>query len=270
MTTKIDIPNLMRVEVPYDPSILEDLLLFRYNLIVKEGYGFSYRDFDLFSAIMLRRRGIDNAPKAVQKYAVVDGQIIDRVRFEMISLGVEQNEAIRKEDEEFYFRMRRERALERKRIVKKEIRRVVNKSESITLANSDYYRELLNIVTKFNDVTLIDWFVPIKLTFEKLVHIYVKHVEETKFGDGQFKRRSFFDYRHTEILSLLKAVLAQEEDDIKEHFLFVAIGHSNKNAGMIKDYHRGWGKFEKIIFDKRDFCLTIDKDGFIQKFHQNK
>jgi hypothetical protein len=270
MTTKKDIPNLVRVEVPYDPSILEDLLLFRYNLIVKEGYGFSYRDFDLFSAIMLRRRGIINAPKAVLKYAINDGQIVDRVRFEMISLGIEQNEEIRKDDEEFYFRMRRERALERKRIVKKEITRVVNNAKSITLTNSCYYRELLTIVTKFNDVTLIDWFVPIKLTFEKLVHIYVKHVEETKFGEGQFKRRSFFDYKHTEILSLLKAVLAQEEEDIKEHFLFVALGYSKKSAGIVKDYHRGWGKFEKLIFDNRDFTLSIDKDGFIQSFYQNK
>ena len=270
MTTKKDIPSLIRINVPYDPSMLEDLLLFRYNLIVKEGYAFSYRDFDLFSAIMLRRHGITNAPKIVQKYAIKNDQIIDRIKFEMISLGVEQNEPVKGEDEAFYCKMKRERGLERKRIVKKEIGRVVNNAMSITLKNSDYYRELLNIVTQFNDLTLIDWFVPIKLTFEKFVHIYVKHVEETRFGDGQFKKRSFFDYKHTEILSLLKAVLAQEEEDIKEHFLFVAVGYSIKDNSKIKDYHRGFGKFSKLIFDDNEFRLTIDKYGFIQTFHQNK
>ena len=53
-------------------------------------------------------------------------------------------------------------------IVKKEIGRVINNANNITLKNSAYYRELLNIVTQFNDLTLIDWFVPIKLTFAKM------------------------------------------------------------------------------------------------------
>lgn len=62
MMIKKDIPNLLRINFPYDASILEDMLLFRYNHIIKEGYAFSYRDFDLLSAIMLRRHGITNAP----------------------------------------------------------------------------------------------------------------------------------------------------------------------------------------------------------------
>lgn len=270
MTNKKDLPNTIRINIPFDRSIFEDILLFRYNLIIKEGYAFSYRDFDMFSAIILRRHGVDDAPISIQKYAIKDGQIIDRVKFEMICLGLEQNENIKAKDEDFYYKMRYQRALERKRIVKTEIGRVVNNVQSITLKNSDYYRELLNIVTQFNDLTLIDWFVPIKLTFERFVHLYVKHVEETKFADGQFKKRSFFDYKHTEILRLLKTILRQEKEDIKDHFLLVSIGYSIKDNSMIKDYHRGFGKFSKLIFDGNEFRLTIDKYGFIQTFYQNK
>lgn len=188
----------------------------------------------------------------------------------MICLGVEQNETVKGEDEDFYYKMKLQRALERKRIVKEEIGRVVNKPESITLKNSGYYRELLNIVTQFNDLTLIDWFVPIKLTFEKFVHIYVKHVEETKFGDKQLMKRSFFDYKHTEILSLLKAILKQEEEHIKEHFIYIPIGRTLNDKTKDKDYHRGFGKFPKLIFDENEFRLTINKNGFIQTFYQNK
>lgn len=270
MTTKKDIPNLLRINIPYNREIIENMFLFRYNRIINEGYAFSHRDFDIFSAIMLRKYGITDAPKAIQKYAIKDDQIIDRIRFEMICLGVEQLEEVKDEDLEFYFKMLRQRAIERKKIVKKEISRVVNNANKITLKNSAYYRELLNIVTQFNDMTLIDWFVPIKLTFEKFVHIYVKHVEETKFGDGQFKKRSFFDYKHTEILSLTKAILRQEAEDIKDHFLLVSVGISINDNSMVKDYHRGFGKFPKLIFDNNEFRLTIDKNGFIQTFYQNK
>jgi hypothetical protein len=270
MTLKREIPNLLKIEVPYDREIIEDMFLCRYNKIITEGYAFSYRDFDIFSAIMLRRHGIEGIPEAIRKYAIKDGKIIDRVRFEMIALGVEQFEEVNEDDMDFYIKKLYQRAIERKQIVKKEIGRVINNARKITLKNSAYYRELLNIVKEFNDLTLIDWFIPIKLTFEKFVHIYVKHVEETKFGEGQFKKRSFFDYKHTEILSLLKSILRQEEQDIKDHFLLVSVGISANDSSTVKDYHRGFGKFSKLIFDNNEFRLTIDKNGFIQTFYQDK
>ena len=270
MTSKKDIPNILRINVPYDREIIEEFFLLRYERIIKEGYAFSYKEFDTFSAILLRKNGIDNVPNAIKKYAVKDGEIIERVKFEMLCLAVEKRENISDEDLILYFKLARQKALERKKIVKKEIGRVVTNSNMITLKNSAYYRELLNIISGFNELTLIDWFVPIKLTFEKFVHIYVKHVEETKFGDGTFKKRSYFDYKHTEILSLIKVILRQEQEDIKDHFLLVSVGLTSNDDSMVKDYHRGFGKFPTIIFDGNEFRLTIDKYGFIQSFYQNK
>jgi len=224
----------------------------------------------MFFAILLRRDGIDNAPIFVKKYAIKNGKILDRIRFEMLNLGMQQGEDMKQEDEEFYYSNLKERALKRKEIVKKEIGRVVNKAHLINLKNSHYYRELLSIVTKFNDLTLIDWFIPIKLTFDKFVHIYVKHVEETKFGEKDQQKRSFFDYKHSEILTLLKSILRQEEEDIKVHFAEISVAFEMKQFNKMKDYHRGFKNFSKLVYDGNEFILSIDKKGFIQSFFQVK
>ena len=42
MTTKKDIPNLLKVKVLYDSETIEDMVLFRYNRIIKGGYDFSH------------------------------------------------------------------------------------------------------------------------------------------------------------------------------------------------------------------------------------
>lgn len=274
---KKEVPNLIRVDFPYNPDILEDMMLLRFQRIIAEGYMFSIPDFNLFCAILLRQQGIERAPPFVKKYALKDGVITDAIRFEMITLGLEQGEEIDEDFKEKYLAMRYERALKRKAIVRKEIGRVIRNAHTLTLKNSEYYRRLLEIVTQVNEsLTLIDWFIPIVLTFERYVHFYVKHVEETKFGDGEFKNRSFFDYKHTEILTLLKAVLRQEEDEIKEHFIYVSVGREDKNKGdpffkkYVKAYNRGFRSNPKLIFDNREFCLSIDINGVIQMFYQKK
>jgi hypothetical protein len=122
------------------------------------------------------------------------------------------------------------------------------------------------MIKNFNDITLLDWFIPIVLDFKKFAHIYVKHVEETKFGEGQFKVRSFFDYKHTEILSLIKKVLSQEKEAIRDHFLLVSVGHNLNNKSNIKDYHRGFGKYPPIILGEDKFRLTIDKMDLFNHF----
>lgn len=274
---KKEVPNLIRVDFPYNPDILEDMMLLRFQRIIAEGYMFSIPDFNLFCAILLRQQGIEGAPPFVKKYALKDGVITDAIRFEMITLGWEQGEEIDVDFKEKYLAMRYERALKRKAIVRKEIGRIIRNAHTLTLKNSEYYRRLLEIVTQVNEsLTLIDWFIPIVLTFERYVHFYVKHVEETKFGDGEFKNRSFFDYMHTEILTLLKAVLRQEEDEIKEHFIYVSVGREDKNKDdpffkkYVKAYNRGFRNNPKLIFDNREFCLSIDINGVIQMFYQKK
>ena len=55
-----------------------------------------------------------------------------------------------------------------------------------------------------------------------------------------------------------------------EHFLNVSFGFELNDASLIKDYHRGFGKFPPILLDNDKFRLTINKYGFIESFYQIK
>ena len=64
---------------------------------------------------------------------------------------------------------------------------------------------------------------------------------------------------------------AQEEASIKEHFINVGAAQDTGNEFIRefdKDYHRGFGKFPAVMYDGRKFCLSINKNGRINRFHQ--
>lgn len=267
---KKDVPFVVKIKVQRDPESLEGFFLFRFNKMIEDGHNFPLHDFNLYCAILLRKVGLENLPESFKNYIVQHNEIRPEIQFHKTLLALELEENIPDNEMSIHLKARLKRAIDRMRIVKTEIKRVGINPNKLTLDNSKDYRELLNVIQEFDDITLMDWFIPIVLKFERFVYIYVKHVEETKFAAGQFKARSFFDYKHTEILTLIKKILKQEEESIQEHFLDVAIGNTLKDNSKIKDYHRGFKKFSPIILGGDKFSLSIDKHGFIQKFYQIK
>jgi len=204
---KKEVPYTMNIQVPYDRDILEEVFFWRFEKIVKEGYNFAMHDFYLYSAILIRLDLLDKLPQNIQDYILKDGEIKPEILYQKIALAVEKGENITKEELDFYFKTKYEEAKRRKETVKKEIRRTGINPSKININNSHYFRELVKIIKEFSDLTLMDWYTPIVLTFERFVHIYIKHVEETKMNAGQFKKRSFFDYKHTQILTLIKRII---------------------------------------------------------------
>ena len=90
----------------------------------------------------------------------------------------------------------------------------------------------------FSDITLLDWFIPIVLKYERLIHIFVRHVEETKFAESQTKKRTFFSYKSTEIWILLKTLIKQEADKIKEHYIENSVNYDLGKPELMKPYRR--------------------------------
>lgn len=262
---KKTVPNLIQIETSHEPIVSERILLWSYNRVIKEGYAFAKHDFYKYCALFIRHYGKEKLPK---EWIDTD-EIKTRVRFELINFQILNEEQVSKEDYQFHLTERRKMVNERKNIIKKEIARtnlsgkVLN---SISHHNSQFYRTLLDLTREFRDITLMDWFIPIVLTYERLIHIFIKHVEETKFGEGQFKWRSFFDYKPEEIWTLLKTIIKFEQEAIQDHFLINRVNYQLEKAELMKDYKRGFKN--PIIFNNDHFALTIDKNGFIKQFYQ--
>ncbi|MFY8181251.1 MAG: hypothetical protein ACOVLG_05700 [Flavobacterium sp.] len=266
---KKDVPNLIRINTEFDSTYDEDLIMFRYGRIIKEGYSFSHNDFFCYCALIIKRNGIESLPEKFKKVIYENSNLKSEIRFELIRYKILEKIQISEEDQIFFYDEKRKMVEERRKIIKKEIARTnINGKllNEINHNNSSYYRELLILTNQFVDITIIDWFIPIVLKFERLIHIFIKHVEETKFAEGQFKNRTFFAYKSDEIWTLIKTIIKIEEKNIKEHFIENAVNRDLGKIELMKDYNRNTNN--PIIFDGDKFVLTIDKNGFIMKFHQ--
>jgi len=263
-------PYTIKIEAPFHPEGFEELMLWRYSNVIKEGYSFSHKDFDLYCALLVRKHGIEKLNHVIKNHILENEKIKPEIQFHITALALENDENVEKNELETHLIERRKRAFQKKEIVKNEIHRTGINPKKITLNNSQDYRNLIQMIRGFDDLTLIDWFIPITLSFEKFVHIYIKHFEETKFGNGEFKKRTFFDYDYTELLSLIKLILYKTESEIKDHFAEVQVGNLLGKTEKVKDFHRGFKHFPPIIVDGDKFSLTIDKFGRIMKFHQLK
>lgn len=191
------------------------------------------------------------------------------IKFELINFKIKNNEKITSEEYEFHLLEKQKILIERKKIIKREISKTNLKGKTINNIgpkNSKFYRTLLDLTREFRDITLLDWFTPIVLPYNRLIHIFVKHVEETKFGNGMFKKRTFFDYEPTEIWRLIKTLIKIEEQEIKDHFLMNSVNKELNRPNLMKDYRRNFRN--PIQYNGDSFVLWIDKNGFIKQFYQ--
>ncbi|MCA0363787.1 MAG: hypothetical protein LCH67_07065 [Bacteroidetes bacterium] len=261
---KKKIPNLINVDIPYGAESVEAFHLMTIQNDIKSGYSISYYDFDLYCAIIIRLYGIDKLPENIRNYCMQDDKLKDNSLFQKIRLMKQLGKVFSEEEVSFFQDHLRRKVRERKQILRDEIKRTGINPLKLTVGNSPYLRLLLSIVRDFDDeLTLIHWFIPVKLTFKKFVHIYVKHVEDTKFSEGAFKNRTYFNYETEEIFTLLKAVLRQHEEEIKEHLLYISIANENNHPEYKNLYMNNW-----ISYNGDTFALAIDNNGYITKFHQ--
>lgn len=262
--------NTYFVESEHDSKKSEGLLLWRFEYAISQGYSIPVHDLNCYIALLIKRDGFEKIPEIFKDIAFEDGVLHDAVRFELIRYSILENVDINENDSGFFYNLLKIKVNERKRIIRKEIDctllpgKVKNK---IGPKNSNDYLELLKLTNEFSDITIIDYFIPIVLKYERLIHIFVRHVEETRFAESSSsKQRTFFSYQSNEIWILLKRLLKQEEQEIKDHFLLNRVNYNLEKKELMKHYWRS--EDNPIRFDGDSFVLEIDKNGFIMRFHQ--
>lgn len=263
------VPNLIRINTEYTALEAENLFLWRCERTISHGYSFSIMDFNCYCGLKIKREGLENLHPKIVNYILENGEIKREIKYELLRLKTLDNQELNEAEKLFFNNERRILVNKRKEIIKNEIARTNIKGKilnQINYKNSDYYRELLKLTNQFVDVTILDYFIPIVLTYERLVHIFIKHVEETKFDDGQFKTRTFFNYESSEIWTLITTIIKTDEENIKEHFIENAVNKDLGKPELMKDYRRNANN--PIMIEDDKFALTIDKNGFIKMLHQ--
>jgi hypothetical protein len=262
---KKDLPYSIPIKIPFEIGAGLAAHIYRIERNLEESYRPTLYDLEFYLACVYVFCDLDQTDKKDHENFTRPRvqAMITRIKLDK---GIEINEVERKHYQEFLNTRHKDRIA----IVKKEVARTMDNEKRIeTLYLSDY-RRLIEVIRNFDQETLIDWFIPIHLDFKGFVHIYVRHVDETKFGVIQNgKPRSFLKYKYELILRLLKKILEKEKEEIKEHFIEVIIGIETKgDYGKVHKYFRGIMGRPPIEYNGDKFALEIESTGRIAAFYQ--
>lgn len=110
-------------------------MLYRFNNIIEEGYTFSVNDFNLFCAILIRKKSLENLPEQFKNYIIQDNIIRPEIQFQKIALVIEAEEYVKEQDLKFQYESRLKMVIERKNTIRKEIQRTGINAKKINLEN---------------------------------------------------------------------------------------------------------------------------------------
>lgn len=113
---------------------------------------------------------------------------------------------------------------------------------------------MISICSQFEDDVLLPYEIPIWWDFERFLHIFIRHVKETKIGE-RFSEKTIFQYKYRDIRRIVENVIKSVYIDIKEHF---------KEKPTIN--YRRMGT-RSVYYDGIYYRIEIEPSGRLITFH---
>lgn len=112
---------------------------------------------------------------------------------------------------------------------------------------------LTNLLTKFENETLVTGEFPVWWDFDRFIHIYVRHVKETQVGSRN-EGKSVFQYNFKDVIRVVKIILENLEKEIVEHF-------KSSTSIFVRRGSRA------AYYDGHYYRIEIEQSGRLLTFH---
>jgi hypothetical protein len=180
-------------------------------------------------------------------------QIKDSIRYYQLKFKQYRTDLSPQEGIEFKEHIKK-RFGKRNTILQKEIERSTGKLNEIAVKYGDTIRTLTYLCFYFENELLLPYELPIWWDFERFLHIFIRHVKETKVGE-RFDEKTIFQYKFDEIQKIVEAVLESVYKDIYLHF-----------KERPKENFRRMGS-RSIYYDGNYYRVEIEPNGRLLTFH---
>ncbi len=141
-------------------------------------------------------------------------------------------------------------------VLQKEIKRA-----GVGIKNFDIIRpkieKLFPFLLEFTEKKLTNGKIPVWLSFERFLHIFLEHVHETNLGEN-FKDKTKFQYLINDIYRLIENVLVSIDDEIQNHFL-TKPDKNFKRHGELAIYYNG-----------DYYVIAINPSGLLMTFYKRQ
>lgn len=142
----------------------------------------------------------------------------------------------------------------REKLITEELKKTSERLVQLSHEFGDQIEKLKDICHKYDERVVLFGEKLIYLNFERFLHIYIRHVIETKVGD-RFKGKTVFQYKFDDIIRIISLVMDVASKDIQDHF---------KNQPEAN--YRRMGK-RSIYFDGHYYRIEISTNGSLLTFH---
>jgi hypothetical protein len=149
----------------------------------------------------------------------------------------------------------KERTGERADILKKELQRSTDKFKELGINYAVAINRIYQITMLFEDERLTHNRFPVWWDYERLIHIYLRHVEGMQVGE-KFEEKTVFQYKLRDIKRLVEIVLEKVDDEIQKHFL------ENKD----QDFKRHGTM--AVYYNGDYYNIDIGQDGRLMTFYK--
>lgn len=212
-----DIPNTIEVKFDSSGMDLEQFKLGLYNSRISSNHKLiPEEEFEYFGLQLFYNpdQFNDDLKKKITNEAT--GKVKEPIRYYQLKAKFFKSDLTDEEDKEFK-EINNRRSKIKIDLLKKELKRSTEKLKDLAVQYKDTLQTLIYICSQFEDKLLLPYDIPIWWDFERFIHIYIRHVKETKLGE-RFVERTIFQYKFHDIRRIINAVIESVYEDIKTHF----------------------------------------------------
>ncbi|MDR7210961.1 hypothetical protein [Flavobacterium piscis] len=253
-----DLPTPMTINSSFTKEDdADDMMLWLNNQRLKNGYKLIKEEMNQHNAILYRK--YENRIIKPEEIALFrdskTSQIKPELNYYYLNSKLEHGTITDEELEELK-KLIDQNAVDKIQIIKQELEKSSEKWKKMGIDQKAALSILVQFAIHFETHRLTSGKIPIWWDFERFVHIFMRHVNETKIGE-RFEIKTVFQYRLKDIKSLIKIVLGIAEKEINRHF------DTKPGIEFKRQGERG------IYFDGDYYSFRIDKDGKLMTFHKN-
>jgi hypothetical protein len=248
-----EIPNTLNVQFDFSDINICRLELLNLSNRLKRNFGLIPEELDKYFGYSLYfdpERISDE--KLFELMDFEKGQLKDEVLYYKLKAEIYENKLIEfpKEFKELSKKIISYKA----KVLRLELQKSSEKINKIGVKYKDSLYSIFGICVNFETESLIQREFPIWWDFERFIHIYLRHVKETKIGE-RFESKTIFQYKFKDIRRIIEIVLKSIYEEILIHF----------KDNPVKNFKRLGTRC--VYFDGNYYRIEIEPNGRLINFH---
>jgi hypothetical protein len=257
--SKTDIRNLpdpVTINVDLSDSDEEEMTLWLNSQRLKDGYKLIPEEINRHNGIILRKYEDRMPDEDLQNFVDPEtGTIKKGIRYHYLNSKFYKDLLSPEEKTEFE-NLIKEEVREKVNVLGRELQR---SQENWKVVGIDYKQALAWLIrfsSDFRPERLTHGKIPVWWDYESLLHVYMRHVNETQVGE-RFEVKTVFQYKFRDIKTVIETVLKDTEKEIIAHF----------TANPNKDFRKVGA--QSVYYNGDYYAFHIAPNGRLRTFYKN-